>query len=199
MAVHADLLKSGFVPNEDKSLCLWDPTQVITWLGTVIDTSECIISATESRMQSLTEDLSFLLDSGRPPLHQARLLASVCGKIISLGNCVGNVARLMTRNTFAVINSAMNWNSLVSLTPDCVDELNFWKDKLVHINGVPLWPVKRKPTKIVYSDASNSACGSCIHLEDKMFHQNWSEFERSQSSTFRELLAVSLSLITGVH
>ena len=28
LAVHADLLKSGFVPNNEKSL--WDPTQVIT-------------------------------------------------------------------------------------------------------------------------------------------------------------------------
>ena len=27
-----------------------------------------------------------------------------------------------------------------------------------------------------------------------MFHQNWSDFEKAQSSTFRELLAVSLSM-----
>ena len=30
LSVHADLLKSGFVPIEEKSL--WEPTQVITWL-----------------------------------------------------------------------------------------------------------------------------------------------------------------------
>ena len=99
-------------------------------------------------MQSLTEDLSFLLDSGRPPLHQARLLASVCGKIISLGNCVGNVARLMTRNTFAVINSAMNWNSLVSLTPDCVDKLNFWKDNLVPLTACLCSPLSVRQLKL---------------------------------------------------
>lgn len=192
LSVHADLLKSGFVPNEEKSL--WEPTQVITWLGTVIDTSQCIISATDTRIQSLSEDLSFLLDATHPSLYQVRKLASVCGKIISLGNCVGNVARLMTRNIFAVVNSAMNWNSMVSLTPGCVEELNFWKVNLVYINGVPLWPIKRKPSRIVYSDASISACGSFITLDGKVFHQNWSDFERSQSSTFRELLAVLLSL-----
>ena len=60
LSVHADLLKSGFVPNEEKSL--WEPTQVITWLGTLIDTSQCIISVTDTRIQSLSEDLSFLLD-----------------------------------------------------------------------------------------------------------------------------------------
>ena len=160
LSVHADLLKSGFVPNEEKSL--WEPTQVITWLGTVIDTSQCIISATDTRIQSLSEDLSFLLDPTHPSLYQLRKLASVCGKIISLATCVGNVARLMTRNIFAVINSAMNWNSMVSLTPGCVDELNFWKVNLVYINGVPLWPIKRKPSRIVYSDASISACGSLM-------------------------------------
>ena len=43
-------------------------------------------------------------------------------------------------------------------------------------------------------DASGSACGSFIEFEGKIFHQNWSDFEKAQSSTFRELLAVSLSM-----
>ena len=171
LSVHADLLKSGFVPNEEKSL--WEPIQVITWLGTVIDTFHCIISATKNaRIQSLSEDLCFLLDSTHPSLYQVRKLASACGKIISLGNCVGNVARLMTQNIFAVINSAMNWNSMVSLTPGCVDELNFWKVNLVYINGVPLRPIKHKPSRIVYSGASISACSSFITPDGKVFHQN---------------------------
>ena len=117
---------------------------VITWLGTVIETSQYIISATDTRIQSLLDVLSVLLDSTHPSLYQVRKLASACGKIISLGNCVGNVVRLMTTNIFAVINSAMNWCSMVSLTPGCADELNFWKVNLVHINGVPLWPIKRR-------------------------------------------------------
>ena len=62
----------------------------------------------------------------------------MCGKIFSaLGNCIGNITRLMTRDTFAVVNSVTNWNSLASLTPDCINELNFWKDNLATINGVP--------------------------------------------------------------
>ena len=62
------------------------------------------------------------------------------------------------------------------------------------LNGIPIWPVRHKPSKIVYSDASGSVCGSLIEFEGKMFHQNWSDFEKAQSSTFRELLAVSLSM-----
>ena len=33
-----------------------------------------------------------------------------------------------------------------------------------------------------------------IAIEDKVFHQNWSEEESKKSSTFRELSAVSLSI-----
>ena len=62
------------------------------------------------------------------------------------------------------------------------------------LNGIPIWPVKQKPSKIVYSDASASAGASFIEFEGKMFHQNWSDFEKEQSSTFRELLAVSYSI-----
>ena len=142
---------------------------------------------------SLTEDLLFLLGS-KDSLFQVRKLASVCGKIFSaLGNGIGNITRLMTRDTFAVVNSVTNWNSLVSLAPDCINELNYWKDNLATINGVPLWPVKRKPTKIVYSDASNSACGSWIQFVEIILLQNWSDLESSRSSAFRGFLAVSLS------
>ena len=161
--MHAHLLKSCFVPNEEKSL--WEPTQVITWLGTVIDTSQCVISATDTRIQSLLDDLSVLLDLTHASLYQVRKLASACGKIISLGNCVGNVVRLMTRNIFAVIKLCYELERNGFFDAGCVDELNFWKVNLVHINGVPLWPIKGKPSRIVYSDASISACGSFITLD----------------------------------
>ena len=36
LIVRADLTRYGFLINEEKSL--WEPVQVITWLGTVFDT-----------------------------------------------------------------------------------------------------------------------------------------------------------------
>ena len=191
LQVHADLLKSGFLPNEAK--CCWEPAQSITWLGTVLNTSTSKISATVKRINSLHHDLASIL-AALPPRHPVRKLASVCGKIISLGNCVGNVSRLMTRNLFAVINSTPTWNACVHLSSEALSELNFWKSNVPSLNGIPIWPLVRKPSKIVYSDASASACASFIELEGKIFHQNWLDFEKPQSSTYRELLAVSLLL-----
>ena len=54
LQVHADLLKSGFLPNEAKSVC--EPTQVITWLGAILNTSTSEMSATDKRITSLQED-----------------------------------------------------------------------------------------------------------------------------------------------
>jgi len=48
LSVRADLTRCGFVVNEEKSL--WEPVQVITWLSTVFDTCQGIISVTEQRV-----------------------------------------------------------------------------------------------------------------------------------------------------
>ena len=64
-------------------------------------------NASSLRRIARTQDSLFLLGS-KDSLFQVRELASVCDKIISLGNCVGNVTRLMTRNTFAAVNSVTN-------------------------------------------------------------------------------------------
>ena len=56
-----------------------------------------------------------------------------------------------------------------------------------------------QPAKLVYSDASDYACGSFIHSEGKIFQQNWSPVERNNSSTWRELKAVELALIIALR
>ena len=61
-------------------------------------------------------------------------------------------------------------------------------------NGISIWPDGNRLSKIVYSGAYTPTCGSFIMFEGNVFHRNWSDFERSQSSIYRELLTVSLSL-----
>ena len=55
LIVHSDLLKSGFVPNEDKSQ--WEPVQIITWLGVILNTTDGSVKATDDRIVKLTTDL----------------------------------------------------------------------------------------------------------------------------------------------
>ena len=85
LTVHSDLLKSGFVPNQDKSV--WEPVQVISWLGVVLNTIDGSVQATNERIVKLTCDLGSLqtLSSQQsvPQVHVKRV-ASVAGQIISL-------------------------------------------------------------------------------------------------------------------
>lgn len=191
LQIHADLLKFGLLPNEEK--CVWEPCQSIVWLGTVINTANSSIAATDKRIESLASDLDDLLRDSHVAVHVKRV-ATVAGKIISLSNCIGNVTRLMSRNLYSLINSASTWFDFVKLSKEVVIELAFWRENLCKCNGIPIWPVEVRPTRIVYSDASSVGCGSVIAIEGKVFQQNWSELESSRSSTFRELKAVSLSL-----
>ena len=192
LMVHSDLLKSGFVPNEEKSL--WEPVQIITWLGVIINTIDGTIKATDERIQKLNAGLVDL--SSRPPPRKVhvRHVASVTGQIISLSSCVGPVARIMTRFLFSVVNSAHSWDNEVFLSDDSLSEIIFWKNNVVPLNGKVYWSPHSLPVKVTYSDDSNSACGAFLENSNLAFHQNWSPEESTKSSTWRELRAVSLAV-----
>ena len=83
LQIHADLLKFGLLPNDEK--CFWEPRQSIVCLGTVINTANSSIAATDKRIQSLASDLDDLLRDSHVAVHVKRV-ATVAGKIISLSN-----------------------------------------------------------------------------------------------------------------
>ena len=65
------------MPNEEK--CLWEPVQIITWLGIILNTIDGTIKTTEERIQKLNTGLVDL--SSRPPPHKVhvRNVTSVTG------------------------------------------------------------------------------------------------------------------------
>ena len=122
LTVHADLLKFGFVINEEKSI--WEPVQIITWLGTVLDTTQGFISVTEQRISKLKVNIDSVL-KGDSVIVNVRSLATVVSQIISLTPCMGGVTRIMTRSLYAVVNTKVSWNSTVVLTKEACSELMF--------------------------------------------------------------------------
>ena len=59
LTVKADLLKFGFIINENKSL--WEPVQNYIWLGTALDTNQGFISVTEHRTAKLKSSIDSIL------------------------------------------------------------------------------------------------------------------------------------------
>ena len=78
------LSKVGFVVNEAKST--WTPMQ---WLGFTIDLEHGQVSVPEKQLN----DLRRLLEQD---FAEARHIASLIGKIISMGLALGPIARFMT-------------------------------------------------------------------------------------------------------
>ena len=180
LTVYADLLRFGFGTNEEKSI--WEPVQIITWLGTVLDSNEGFISVTIERISKLKKNVDSVF-KGDSMVVKVRSLAIVVGQIISLTPCVGGVARIMTRSLYAVVNKKVSWNPTFVLTKEACSELVFWSHNVNFLNcRCPRLPLCQ-PAKLLYSDASDYGCGSFIHSEGKIFQQNWSPVERNNSST----------------
>ena len=77
LVVHSDILNSGFVPNEDKSQ--WEPIQIITWLGVILNAIDGSIKATDERIATLSRDLENLSTYQNPTRVHVKRVASVAG------------------------------------------------------------------------------------------------------------------------
>ena len=193
--MYSDLLKSGFVPNEDKSQ--WEPIQIITWLGVILNTIDGSIKATNECITMLSCNLENLSTLQNPTCIHIKRVASIAGQIISLSSCMGPVVCIMTRFLFLVISSAVSWGCEVLLTQKAIFETDFWRHNVHALNGKVYWGVKSFPAKITFSDASDSGCSGFLQLQpgvELVSHQNWSIAETAQSSMWRELKAACLAL-----
>ena len=72
----------------------------------------------------------------------------------------------MTRSLYHVLNSRSSWNSNVQLTDEAIREIMIWKLNARSPNGPAAWPTESKPSKIVYSDASD--CIAVLLLKTKV-------------------------------
>ena len=120
----------------------------------------------------------------------------------------GNIEILGKRNSLfpsgpvikcLMLNVRSSWNSNVQLIDEAIREIMFWKLNARSLIDRRAWPTESKPSKIVYSDASDYACSSFVENEGKIFQQNWSSDERKKSSTWRELKAVQLAISSFAH
>jgi len=90
--VRGDLIKSGFVANNKKSV--WKPVQSIVWLSFIWNLSSGTLEIQQKKFETLKNIILALME-GRLPLT-CRNLAKVCGKIISMMPALGNICQIMT-------------------------------------------------------------------------------------------------------
>ena len=187
--VQCDLQHAGFVVNVEKSV--WDPSTDMEWLGFKIDLAKGEFSVPEHKLSKLKSQLQ---EASKSQVMQARLLASLIGKIMSMSLALGPVTRLMTRSLYAALNSKSAWCQKLTMTPAALGELTFWFNEVSKFNGQYIWP-KPSAVRVVYSDASATGFGGyTVEHGHLIANGHWSEEEAKGSSTLRELKAVRMVL-----
>ncbi|XP_078688642.1 uncharacterized protein LOC144920363 [Branchiostoma floridae x Branchiostoma belcheri] len=192
--VCTDIVKFGLVPNPGK--CVWEPSQVVTWLGTIINLMEFKFFATDRRMTKLYAALTEIIEDFKQEIYcfPVKKIASIVGQIISLELCIGSVVRIMTRYLYFMIETRSSWYCNVTLDHQAIREVIFWFEHLRIANGFPI-ASEFEAARIVYSDASAEGYGGYVVNWEKSFVQGtWNDLECTQSSTWRELRAIFLVL-----
>ena len=90
----------------------------------------------------------------------------------------------MTKSLHRDLDRRQGWDSCVALDPCARKELEFWKNNISSFNSRSFLNTVRKPSRIVYSDASATCCAAFIAIDDTpVSHINWNSLQMNQSST----------------
>ena len=178
----------GIVVNPEKSN--FTPSQVVQYLGVVIDAQTFMASPSPDRVSRLWSTAGEFLRSAAPP---ASLWQSLLGMLSSLSHLVPE-GRLQMRSLQICLHRS--WDRLgplapVAWSPDCLQDLRWWLHRDRLSRGVSLRQVS--PDLDYCSDASDVGWGA--HLGGLVVSGLWDQSEALLPVNARELLAVRRGLL----
>ena len=191
--VKHDLLSAGFFINFEKSI--WEPTKSLTWLGFIWNLVDFTLEIPKEKLVRFKGDIMSI--SKTSDRLTARELSRITGKIISFLPSFGNICRIMSRNMLMLIANSNHWDANISLTDEAKFELDFWLRNCDFLPSKSFLTVKSVPDRLIYTDASSFACaGFSVQTCNSVVHKMWTADEASKSSTFRELKAVHITILS---
>ena len=180
----------GFRINWEKSQLV--PTQVITYLGFIIDATRMKLTLPEEKVQQIITDCQSATNKGRVTVRElSKLIGRMSATMLAVlpaPLCYRGLQQLKNR-AFA---TSQSYETTVTLTKEAIVELRWWTRMLRDWNGRPILPPT--PDLIIETDASllgwgaASAQGSTGGL--------WSEEERACHINALELMGGALATKT---
>uniref|UniRef100_A0A914YPR8 Reverse transcriptase domain-containing protein n=1 Tax=Panagrolaimus superbus TaxID=310955 RepID=A0A914YPR8_9BILA len=183
--VKVTLKRAGVVIQEEKSVLI--PVKKLTWLGMEIDLERSVMAPTDKRIEKIKDALKNV--KKKYPTVKERL--KLTGLIASLWVVLGPKASVFTK---AIHRSVIAFRSLDERIPLIEEELK----EILLIENLMNRPCLRSllPPKTVFTfhtDASAFALG-VVSQNKESFSRPLTDFERVQSSTYRELAGVLFGL-----
>ena len=112
----------------------------------------------ENKIKSL---LDLLHKAANKQKASARNIASIAGKIISMGLALGGLSRLFTRCMYDFVERRSNWDYPQYLDQRTLGELQFWIKNIEAANGFAI-RIDNYCSKILYCDASAYGYGGYL-------------------------------------
>ena len=189
-AIAVSLLESlGFTVNLEKSCLI--PTQIITFLGFVIESTAETLSLPQEKVVKVK---SLCLNAKVTRTMPARQIASVPGTLElchpAIWQAPLHFRYLQIRMIQALHSGNQNFDVIITLDHDSLEELHWWVSNINSVNGSPIRPPA--PTLFITTDASKTGWGAVY--ESQCTNRRWSDSERTQHINVLELKAAFLAL-----
>ena len=183
------LRRLGFLINEKKSV--FTPSQVIEFLGIVIDSNSLSFSLPLAKVRKVTQLCNIALRAGKLPLRQ---LAAVMGNFSwAIPTVPFAQAHFRNLQRFYIVESRKrkgDLNQVVSLPASARADLEWWYSNLHLFNGKTFIP--DEPDTVIYSDASRSGWGACC--EEATTRGPWTLADQCKHINELELLGAFYAL-----
>ena len=165
-----------------------EPAHVCRFLGLVIDTRDMTFNIPKDKIDKIQDVISEV--RARSRVH-VKALAKLVGMLQSVRLATGPIVAVLTRSLYHVVGEAPRWSSYVKLSDLARTELEWWKENLEKVSKYPITE-SSSTTPVNYETASDaSGVGSFCYLLGNsrvtLASRAFTEVERSQSSTWREL------------
>jgi hypothetical protein len=179
------LQRLGFVINWEKSQL--SPVQVIDFLGFQLDSVTLKVSLP---MEKVLDIQLSCVDLIRRKTVSARELAAVLGKLVAAVRAIVpgplHYRKLQMCQTQALLRGSQNYDTKLTLTKECIEELHWWKEEIQNWNGRSL--IRACPDLVITTDASKKGWGAeCSGMTTQGL---WSPEEAKEHINVLELKAV---------
>ena len=183
------ILKLGLSINLKKSII--KPTQRVEFLGFIVDSRILKLFAPDHKLKDTKKSAKSLFKKGS---CSVRVLASLLGKISAVAQAVlpwRLCSRALLLNKNRVLKATKNWESVVHLSRESLDELLFWTNKVQEFNGRNI--LSLEPDWITVSDSSQkSFAGMEIQPQSNdpfILVEDWNLELQEMHNNFLETLA----------
>ena len=162
------------------------PTQLIEFLGVEVDSINMKLSLPQEKVEGIISQCQMMLSAEKVSIRD---LMKLSGRLSSSAIAVLPAPlqyRAIQRQQIQELASSQNYDSLVTLTEEVKEELDWWCQNLLLSNGRSL--VQASPQLVIAADASLQGWGAT--------NGQWSPREQDLHINILELKAAKLAIIS---